>query len=154
MPAVIMLPFLAQEKTLVFLRKENAALSTESELIMRRISLLELAEGLQNVSHACRLMHVSRDTFYRVKRAYEEGGIEALRDKSRRKTNMANRVAPEVEQAVLAFSLEHPTYGQVRVSDELRRREVWVSPGGVRCIWLHAQSGERSEAAAAAGGEG
>jgi transposase len=129
-------------------------MTTESKLIMRKISLLELAEDLQNVSHACRIMRVSRDTFYRVKRAYEEGGIEALREKSRRKPNMANRVAREVGQAVLAFSLEHPTYGQVRVSDELRRREVWVSPGGVRCIWLQAWAGECSEAAAAAGGEG
>jgi len=38
---------------------------------------------LQNVSHACRIMRVSRDTFYRVKRAYEEEGIEGLREKSR-----------------------------------------------------------------------
>jgi transposase InsO family protein len=81
-------------------------------------------------------MRVSRDTFYRVKQAYEEDGIDGLREKTRRKPNLKNRIPSEVEDAVLAFSLEHPTAGQVTVSNELRRQDVWVSPGGVRCIWI------------------
>jgi transposase len=113
-------------------------MTTERKLIMRKISLLDLAEELKNVSEACRIMRVSRDTFYRVKNAYEEEGMDGLREKTRRKPNLRNRVPSEVESAVLAYSLEHPTHGQVRVSDELRRQDVWVSPGGVRCIWLRA----------------
>lgn len=112
-------------------------MTTDRKLIMRKISLLDLAEQLQNVSEACRIMRVSRDTFYRVKRAYEDEGIDGLREKTRRKPNVKNRVPSEVEEAVLSYSLEHPTQGQIRVSDELRRQaDVWVSPGGVRCIWL------------------
>jgi len=56
-------------------------MTTERKLIMRKISLLDLAEQLQNVSEACRIMRVSRDTFYRVKQAYEEDGIEGLKEK-------------------------------------------------------------------------
>jgi transposase InsO family protein len=37
---------------------------------------------------------------------------------------------------VVAFALEFPAYGQVRTSNELRKQGVFISPGGVRCVWL------------------
>ena len=46
-------------------------------IIKHEMGLL-LAEELQNASQACRVMGVSRDTFYRVKEARESGGIEAM----------------------------------------------------------------------------
>jgi len=115
---------------------EEGTMTTEEKLIKNKLGLLELAEYLKNVSEACRIMGYSRDTFYRVKKAYEEGGIEALKEKSRRVPNIKNRVSPEVEQAVLDLALEEPSYGQKRVSDELRRRGIFISPAGVRCVWL------------------
>jgi len=81
-------------------------------------------------------MGFSRDTFYRIKKAYGEGGIEALYEKSRRKPNFKNRVSEEVERAVVELALEDPSLGQKRVSDELRKRGIFVSPAGVRSIWL------------------
>ena len=87
-----------------------------------KMSLLELAEYLKNVSEACRAMGYSRDTFYRVKRAYEDGGLEALKEKSRRVPNIRNRVSEDVEKAVVELALEEPAYGQKRVSDGLRHR--------------------------------
>jgi transposase InsO family protein len=98
--------------------------------------LLELANYLKNVSEACRVMGYSRDTFYRVRKAYEEGGIEALKEKSKRKANIRNRVSEQVEHAVVEMAFEEPAYGQKRVSDELRQRGVFISPAGVRCVWL------------------
>jgi len=59
--------------------------------------LLELAAYLKNVSKACRVIGYSRDTFYRIKKAYKEGGIEVLYEKSRHKPNFKNRVSEEVE---------------------------------------------------------
>ncbi len=111
-------------------------MTTAEKLIKNKLGLLELANYLKNVSEACRVMGYSRDTFYRVKKAYEEGGIEALREKSRRVPNVKNRVSEEVEKAVVEIALEEPAYGQKRVSDELRRRGVFISPAGVRCVWL------------------
>ena len=105
-------------------------------IIKHKVGLLNLAEELKNVSQACRIMGVSRDTFYRVKEAKDSGGMEALLHKDRRRANLKNRVDEQVEQAILAFALENPAAGQVRVSNELRKRNVHVSPTGVRSVWL------------------
>ena len=74
--------------------------STE-KVISHKVGLLNLAEELQNISQACKVMGFSRDTFYRYKEAVDEGGVEALLEKSRRKPNLKNRVDPVVEEAVL-----------------------------------------------------
>jgi transposase InsO family protein len=111
-------------------------MTTAEKLIKNKLGLLELANYLKNVSEACRVMGYSRDTFYRVRKAYEEGGIEALKEKSKRKANIRNRVSEQVEHAVVEMAFEEPAYGQKRVSDELRQRGVFISPAGVRCVWL------------------
>ena len=107
-----------------------------NKIIKNKIGLLKLAEELGNVSKACQIMGFSRDTFYRYKQAVEEGGVEALVEKTRRKPNIKNRVQPEVEEAVCKMAVEFPAYGQLRASNELRKQGVIVSPAGVRCIWL------------------
>jgi len=76
------------------------------------------------VSQACRVMGVSRDTFYRVKDVKEGAGLEALPHKERRRSNLKNRVDDAVEQAVLAFAIDNPAAGQVWVSNELRKQHV------------------------------
>ena len=105
-------------------------------VIKHKIGLLNLAEELGNVSKACRIMGLSRDTFYRYQKAVEQGGVEALVDRSRRKPNIKNRVDEQTEAAVVAYATEQPAHGQVRASNELRKRGVFVSPSGVRCVWL------------------
>jgi transposase InsO family protein len=105
-------------------------------IIKHKMGLLNLAEELRNVSQACRVMGVSRDTFYRVKEAKDNGGLEALLHKDRRQANLKNRVDEAVEHAILAFAIENPAAGQVRVSNELRKRSISVSPTGVRSVWL------------------
>ncbi len=81
-------------------------------------------------------MGLSRDTFYRYKAAADEGGVEALLDRNRRSPNIKNRVDPTVESIVLDYALEEPAHGQSRTSNELRKRGTFVSPSGVRSIWL------------------
>ena len=108
-------------------------------VIKHKIGLLNLAEELGNVSKACRIMGLSRDTFYRYQNAVEQGGVDALVDQSRRKPNIKNRTDETTEAAVVAYAVEQPAHGQVRASNELRKRGVFISPSGVRCVWLRHQ---------------
>ncbi|AEA63208.1 Integrase, catalytic region [Burkholderia gladioli BSR3] len=110
--------------------------SLNQNVICHKIGLLNLATELGNVSKACKVMGLSRDTFYRYQNAVTEGGLDALFDSNRRKPNPKNRVEESTEIAVLAYAVEQPAHGQVRVSNELRRRGIFVSPSGVRSIWL------------------
>ena len=60
-------------------------MTTQEKLINRKLSILELAEYLKNISQACKINGVSRQYFYDIKKAYEEHGLECLKEKTRRK---------------------------------------------------------------------
>lgn len=104
--------------------------------IKHKIGLLNLAQELGNVSKACKMMGFSRDTFYRYQSAKEEGGVEALFEANRRKPNVRNRVEQHIEDAVCKMALDQPAFGQTRVSNELRKEGLFISPAGVRCVWM------------------
>ena len=111
-------------------------LHSNERIIKHKLGLLNLAEELGNVSRACQMMGLSRDTFYRYKAAVEGGGVEGLLEKDRRQPNLKNRTDERTEAAVLSQALDYPAHGQVRVSNELRKQGVFISASGVRGVWL------------------
>jgi len=108
-----------------------------SQSTRRKLSLLELAHELQNVSKACRIMGYHRDTFYEVRRAFQVGGVAALVEQRRGPRHPhPNRVSAEVETAILDYALKYPTHGPQRVANELRLQGTEVGSSGVRGVWL------------------
>ncbi|MHB8481532.1 MAG: helix-turn-helix domain-containing protein [Nitrospiria bacterium] len=110
-------------------------MGVKQNIFQKRMDLLNLAIKLQNVSGACREMGVSRQYYYELRKTYQQQGIAALKEKDRKKPNLKNRVAPEVEKAVISFAYQYPSYGQERVAGELRKKGILVSSGGIRSIW-------------------
>jgi len=101
--------------------------------VKEKLMLLELAT-VDTVSAACAYMNVSRDTYYRIKKAYEDGGAEALASKYRRAPNLKNRVSDEIEEAVLELSRENPYYGKKKISRILKDQGMSISPNTVKAV--------------------
>lgn len=109
---------------------------TNNPIIKHKVGLLNLAQELHNVSKACKIMGVSRDTFYRYQELVDDGGIDALINQNRRIPNVKNRVDEQIENAVVQYAIEYPAHGQHRSSNELRKKGIFVSGSGVRSVWL------------------
>ena len=83
------------------------------------------------------IMGYSRQQFYEIRRNFQTDGAEGLLDRlPGAKGPHPNRVAAEIEQAVLDHALAHPCHGALRVEHELRRKGLQVSAGGIRGVWL------------------
>lgn len=120
-------------------------LHTNEKIIKNKVGLINLAQELGNISKACKVMGYSRETFYRYQEAVEQGGVEALLEKSRRKPNLENRVDGAVERRVISYAIEFPTHGQLRTSNELRKEGTFISASGVRSVWVRNGLGNRKQ---------
>lgn len=111
-------------------------MTTKDKVARRKLSLLELATDLDNVSKACKLMGYSRQQFYEIRRNFQTYGAEGLVDRlPGARGPHPNRVPEDVEQAILDHALAHPSHGPLRVAHELTLKGVQVSSGGVRGVW-------------------
>ena len=129
-------------------------LHTNNPIIKHKAGLLNLAESLQNVSKACKIMGVSRDTFYRYQELVETDGLEGLINRERRVPNLKNRVDEGTEQAVIGHAIDFPAHGQHRTSNELRKPVLSLTKGvaylfqGVACARSGSGTSLRTSSAA------
>jgi transposase InsO family protein len=116
--------------------QEEQDMTTKEKVARRKLSLLELASELENVSRACKVMGYSRQQFYEIRRNFQTYGAEGLLDRlPGARGPHPNRVAVEIEAAILDHALVHPCHGALRVEQELRLKGLQVSAGGVRGVW-------------------
>jgi len=111
-------------------------MTTAQKIIKNKSGLLKLASQLGNVSEACKIMGYSRDSYYRFLELHEKGGDIALLDISRKKPNLKNRIDPELEKIAVEYGIEYPGHGQVRASNELRKKGILINPTTIRSVWL------------------
>jgi Winged helix-turn helix len=89
--------------------ERKTIMTSKDKMARRKLSLLELASELSNVSRACELMGYSRQQFYEIRRNFQTYGAEGLIDRlPGARGPHPNRVPAEIEQAVLEHALTPP----------------------------------------------
>lgn len=115
----------------------------EDKLAYQRLSILQLAEALGNVSEACRQRGMTRTQFYEFKKRFQEQGVEGLKDLPPIHKSHPFTTPPEVQDQVIALSLEHPKWGCVKLSDLLKLQGVSVSSPTVQNILIKHGLGQK-----------
>jgi hypothetical protein len=87
------------------------AKDANTKLAHRRMTVLELAERLGNVSEACRRGGMDRTRFYDWKRRFELQVLEGLKDLPPIHRSHPQTTPPELVERIVELTLAHPAYG-------------------------------------------
>lgn len=120
-------------------------MKAEDKIVHQRLSVLQLAERLGNVSDACRQRGVSRTQYYEYKRRFQTHGLEGLKDLPPIHHSHPFTTPPEVVERILATSLSHPGWGCVRLSDQLKLEGISVSSPTIQNILIKHEMGSKYE---------
>jgi transposase InsO family protein len=113
--------------------------TAKQKLAHKRLTLLQLAEKLGNVSKACRMHKVSRSQFYEYKRSFQQHGLDGLVDKPPIPLSHPKQVPDETKKRIIDLSLEQPAFGQQRIADQLALEGLSICATTVRNIWIKEQ---------------
>ena len=113
-------------------------MTATQKLAHKRLTLLQLAEKLGNVSKACRMHKVSRTQFYEYKRSFQTHGLDGLIDKPPIPGSHPSQLPETTIKQIIDLSLKHPAFGQQRIADQLALEGLVVCPTTVRNVWLKA----------------
>lgn len=110
-------------------------MSSQNRLIDLKISILQLAQEMGNISAACKKAGIARSSFYDIRKAYEQFGRAGLEPEPRRRGRISNQTSPEDEAAVLGMTRKFPTYSYVRISGQLQIEGKAIGSNAVRGVW-------------------
>lgn len=120
-------------------------MTADEKIAQQRLSVLQLAEVLGNVSEACRQRDISRTQFYEYKRRFQTHGMAGLKDLPPIHKSHPFTTPPETVEKVVNLSMEHPTWGCNRLSDHLKLEGVSISSPTVQDILIRNGMGSRYE---------
>src|SRR4029077_17010093 len=70
----------------------------------------------------CREFDISRKTGYKIFNRYKNSGLEALPDGSRPPYRQGSQQPVQIEQLILQFKREHPSWGAPKIREKIRRK--------------------------------
>lgn len=120
-------------------------MNATDKVALHKLSVLELAQSLGNVTEACRQRGVSRTQFYEYKRRFQTHGIEGLKDLPPIHKTHPFTTPPETVKRILALSLEHPGWGCIKLSSMLKLEEINVSSPTIQNILIKNNMGSKYE---------
>ena len=100
----------------------------------RRVRLINYAAEIGNVTEACRVFGVSRNTYYQWLKKAEAYGLSALLPRERRRPHQPNEMSSEEVAVILAEAVARPTLGPKSLLRHLKARGVERSASGVAKI--------------------
>jgi len=106
---------------------------SEKEFIWRmRLNIFHQADKKKKaITSLCKKYGVSRTWFYKWKKRRDKYGDEGLKSKIRAKPKMPNCVGKEIEERILRFCFQYPTYGPERIEAELKSLGISVGHTGI-----------------------
>ncbi len=116
-----------------------------TKIAKQRLSVLELAEILGNVSEACRRRGMTRTQFYEYKRRFQTHGLEGLKDLPPIHKSHPQTTPPEVVEKILNLALLHPAWGCNRLEGLLKAEGINISNVTIQKILIKHELGSRYE---------
>jgi len=105
------------------MNKLNQKMTTKDpveKIARKRLSVLQLAESLSNVTEACRRGGMDRTSFYAWKKRFTEQGLEGLKDLPPIHKTHPQTTPEKTVKRLLELSLERPGWGCIKLSDYLK----------------------------------
>ena len=99
-----------------------------SPMTERMRFVLDYQLGVYSMTELCQRYGVSRKTGYKYLRRFEEGGVVALKDRSRRPHSCPHKTPDHCVEAILEKKRRRPTWGAKKIIPRLRSKypdEPW-----------------------------
>ena len=116
---------------------------TETCVMEERVKfIMEVLDGTYSMAELCNYYGISRKIGYKWFNRYRQGGIEALRNRSRAPHNHPHEISHQVKEAILAVKKRFPKWGAPKIRTRLKRiHPRWNSYPAVSTIglFLHKQ---------------
>lgn len=119
--------------------------TAEKKVVKQRLSAMQLAEALGNVSEACRRRGISRTQFYEYKRRFQTHGLEGLKDLPPIHKSHPMTTPPEDVEKLLEMAINNPMWGCVRLSNQLKLQDISISSPTIQKILIRNKMGNKYE---------